>query len=84
MPDFPPGFESLGTTTPPDGDTVASQGYTHQLFEELLETAVAYADSAWEEEFTEDMLSRFKQWGTGMFLSDNQRDQLERIAGGEE
>jgi predicted metal-dependent hydrolase len=84
MPNFPPEFEGLGTSFSPKEDTVLTQGYSNKEFEGLLETAVAYAETEWEEDFTEDISARFRQWGAHMYLSDAQRDQLERIAGGGE
>ena len=58
--------------------------YADGEFEELLEEAESNAESGWDTEFTEDMRERFDEYGEDMFLSDAQREQLERIANGNE
>lgn len=52
-------------------------------FELLLSDAEANAVSDWDVHFVSDMRDRYTQYGGDMFLSDSQRDQLDRIANGD-
>jgi hypothetical protein len=52
-------------------------------FEVLLEDARMNAANDWEEEFVADMKARFDQYGRRMYLSDAQKQTLERIANDE-
>lgn len=54
--------------------------YTDAEFEELLDDAEANAANDWEEKFVDDMKERYSQYGRRMFLSETQRQKLERIA----
>lgn len=47
---------------------------------ELLEAARMNAANDWEEKFIADMTEKFKQYGSGMYLSDLQNDNIKRIA----
>jgi len=49
-------------------------------FVELLEDAVARTVGDAEEQFVEDMVDRYGEWGIEMFISDKQIDWLHRIA----
>ena len=49
-------------------------------FEELLDQAESEASGQWEEQFVEDMRSRFDEYGPRMFISDKQVEILQRIA----
>ena len=49
-------------------------------FEELLAEADEQAVTTWQEDFVSDMKDRYEQYGTEMYLSDPQKDVLERIA----
>lgn len=64
-------------------DTVQDH-YTEDDFEELLDDAEANAANDWEEQFAADMRSRYQQYGRRMFISQAQREQLERIADDED
>lgn len=57
--------------------------YEEKEFEELLEDARMNAANDWEETFAADMKARFSQYGRRMFISDTQKDHLERIANDE-
>ena len=57
--------------------------YEEKEFEELLEDASMNAANDWEETFAADMKARFSQYGRRMFISDTQKDHLERIANDE-
>lgn len=54
--------------------------YKETEFEELLEDARMNAANDWEESFAADMKDRYTQYGRRMFISDAQKDQIERIA----
>lgn len=49
-------------------------------FEELLELAESGAETDWEFEFTEDIREKFDKYRENMYLSDAQKESLERIA----
>lgn len=49
----------------------------------LLENARMNAANDWEEEFAADMKARYERFGRRMFISEPQREHLERIAGDE-
>lgn len=57
--------------------------YADTDFEKLLEDARMNAANDWEEEFVADMVARFEQYGRRMYLSDAQKQTLERIANDE-
>lgn len=48
--------------------------------EGLLDAARMHAANDWEEQFVADMQERYEQYGKRGFLSDAQKQQLERIA----
>ena len=57
--------------------------YEEKEFEELLEDARMNAANDWEESFVADMKDRYTEYGRRMFISDAQKDHLERIANDE-
>ncbi len=57
--------------------------YQEEEFEELLESARMNAANDWEETFVSDMKGKYDQYGRRMFISDSQKDHLERIANDE-
>lgn len=57
--------------------------YKDTEFEELLEGARMNAANDWEESFVADMKDRYTEYGRRMFISDAQKDHLERIANDE-
>lgn len=57
-----------------DGDTLKA----------LLKKANSSADGEWEEKFVAETASRFKKWGSKLFMSEKQLSILKRIANGEE
>lgn len=57
--------------------------YEEKEFEELIEDARMNAANDWEESFVADMKARFSEYGRRMFISDAQKDHLERIANDE-
>ena len=57
--------------------------YEEKEFEELLEDARMNAANDWEESFVADMKDRYTEFGRRMFISDAQKDHLERIANDE-
>ncbi len=57
--------------------------YKETEFEELLEDARMNAANDWEESFVADMKDRYTQYGRRMFISDAQKEHLERIANDE-
>lgn len=57
--------------------------YKESEFEEMLEDARMNAANDWEESFVADMKDRYTQYGRRMFISDAQKDLLERIANDE-
>lgn len=50
-------------------------------FDELLAAADAQAKTGWAMEFVEDLAGKYKQYGSGMFISDAQLSKLREIAG---
>jgi hypothetical protein len=60
--------------------TRISDDYTREEFEALLDEAESGAEGYREEEFVEDMRQKFREYGTRAYLSDAQREWLERIA----
>jgi len=57
--------------------------YEDDEFETLLSDAEMNAANDWEEKFVADLKDKFEQYGRRMYLSENQREHLERIAGDE-
>ena len=57
--------------------------YDDEEFEDLLDNARMSAANDWEESFVADMRARFGEYGRRMFISDAQREHLERIANDE-
>lgn len=57
--------------------------YQDDEFESLLEDAKMNAANDWEENFVSDLSSKYDEFGRRMFLSDSQKDHLERIASDE-
>lgn len=57
--------------------------YEEAEFEQLLEDARMSAANDWEERFVSDMKARYGEYGRRMFISDAQREHLERIASDE-
>ena len=57
--------------------------YEEKEFEGLLEGARMNAANDWEESFVADMKARYAEYGRRMFISDAQKDHLERIANDE-
>ena len=57
--------------------------YDERDFEELLESAQANAANDWEETFVSDMKAKYEEFGRRMYLSDAQKEHLERIASDE-
>ena len=57
--------------------------YKETEFEGLIEDARMNAANDWEESFVADMKTRFTEYGRRMFISDAQKEQLERIANDE-
>ncbi|PSJ16341.1 hypothetical protein [Nitrosomonas supralitoralis] len=57
--------------------------YEDDEFEGLLEDARMNAANDWEENFVSDLSSKYAEFGRRMFLSDSQKDHLERIASDE-
>lgn len=51
--------------------------------EDLIDEADGNAVGYWEEEFVSDMRDKFDEYGLRMFMSDKQKDILDRIASGE-
>nr|BDD45134.1 hypothetical protein 20 [bacterium] len=54
--------------------------YRDEEFEELLGSAEVNAANDWETTFVSDMNKRWEKYGRRMFLSEVQREHLERIA----
>jgi len=50
-------------------------------FGDIMEAADLNAKDGWEMDFVSDMRDRFEQYGAHMYLSEKQREILERIAG---
>ena len=57
--------------------------YDHDEFQELIDDAESNAANDWEEEFVSGLASKFEEYGIRMFISEKQREILERIANGE-
>lgn len=57
--------------------------YSEIKFSDLLDEAENNAANSWEENFVSDLKSKFNEYGIRMFLSESQKDHLERIADGE-
>lgn len=57
--------------------------YEDDEFESLLSDAEMNAANDWEEKFVADLKDKFEQYGRRMYLSETQREHLERIAGDE-
>jgi hypothetical protein len=57
--------------------------YEDDEFETLISDAEMNATNDWEEKFVSDLKDKFDQYGRRMYLSENQREHLERIAGDE-
>lgn len=57
--------------------------YEGDDFEGMIENARMNAANEWEESFVADIKERFAMYGKRMFISDAQRDKLERIASDE-
>ena len=57
--------------------------YKETEFEELLEDASMNAANDWEESFVADMKGSYTEYGRRMYISDAQKDHLERIANDE-
>jgi len=49
-------------------------------FEELLESAERNASKNWDVNFIASMRERYDEWGRNTSISDNQLEQLKRIA----
>lgn len=49
-------------------------------FADLLDEAGDNAKGAWDEQFVEDLRSKYEEYGDRMFLSERQEDVLKRIA----
>ncbi len=62
------------------GKTVSDQYKKVADFESLLDQAQMNAGTNWEEQVFSDLATRFRQYGAGMYFSESQREQLERIA----
>ncbi len=52
-------------------------------FKETLESAEANASGDWAMGFVADMKERYEKWGAEMFISDKQKDILERLSKGD-
>lgn len=57
--------------------------YDEEEFQSLLDDAEANASNDFEINFVSDMQDRWEQYGKRMYLSDKQREILERIANDE-
>ena len=57
--------------------------YDEDEFQSLLDDAEANASNDFESKFVSDMQDRWEQYGKRMYLSDNQKEILERIANDE-
>lgn len=53
-----------------------------EKYEELLSDAEGQAETDWEVTFVNDMRDRFDQYGSDTYVSDKQRERLEKIAYG--
>ena len=60
--------------------TIAEQFDRLEEFTALLAVASLNASNEWEEQFTADLGANYQRWRGGMYLSDSQHLQLERIA----
>ena len=61
-------------------DTISDKFDSPDDFDDLLYTAEQQAGTYWEMEFCSDMRDRFEEYGDRMYLSDRQRETLEKIA----
>ena len=50
-------------------------------FERLLSDAASQAKSEWEQEFVSDLNERYELYGSSLYISEKQIEQLERIVG---
>ena len=57
--------------------------YDHDEFDGLLDSARMNAANGWEESFVSDMQAKFEEYGVRMYISEKQKEHLERIAGDE-
>ena len=57
--------------------------YSEDEFEGLLDSARMNAANDWEENFVSGLADKFEEFGRRLYLSDSQRDHLERIANDE-
>ena len=57
--------------------------YSDREFEDMLGEAEENASGDWEETFVSDLRDKFAEYGMSMYLSDKQKDILERIANGD-
>ena len=48
-------------------------------FEQLLSDAESQASTEWEQEFVGDLNAKYEKYGDGMYLTEKQREHLERI-----
>jgi len=55
----------------------------YETYEELLSDAEGQAETDWEVKFVNDMRERFDKYGPDAYVSDRQRERLEKIAYGE-
>jgi hypothetical protein len=78
-----PGFEGLDDPPSNQPATVKSQGFDRLTYKSLLALSSHYANNQWEDDFIEQQLERFEEYGLNAFLSDAQLDTLQRIAGEE-
>lgn len=54
--------------------------YKESEFEVLLDDAQMNAANDWEETFVSDLAEKFGKFGERMYLSESQKEHLERIA----
>lgn len=52
-------------------------------FDALLDAAWGNVSNDWENKFVEDIMEKYKTYGDGMYLSEKQKEKLEKIASGE-
>jgi hypothetical protein len=48
-------------------------------FEQLLSDAESQATTEWEQTFVGDINEKYEQYGAGMYLTEKQREHLEKI-----
>ena len=63
-----------------DGKTVSEQYADFQEFDDLLDQADEKVSTDWELEFMTDLRDRWEKFQGECFLSDAQKESLERIA----